>query len=391
MAVYTIRIGTVDRLFNAEDIEDARKIAKSRGWNPENIVAGDWIRYPETGYPRLGTEEREAYEEPIYDIDYSRATPVSELPPATGEERFGAIEAPPPTSDEHTQEQIDDYDAYLEFLKTKEGSYWPTPKDIDDFLTNWTSWSREKEREFAIWMDYFNAYGKTGDWRPVDKDDYFANYDKAQGFLTLWQQKAQEKEADYTDEQKHDYYQYKDYRDKFSELGDKTALDIADYFENYNQYQQQLVGWQQQEAEVSEHELSPEEKAQREAQRWEREQLGWERSDYAAKEAYRETPMYGETFTAWLGEQGQFSGALEKYTESRYPSLRSRFEAGMPRQTGFPTREEARSEAAKRERGFQAWLSGETPGIYQDYMSQRPAERGERLWMQAPNVRGLKW
>jgi len=101
--------------------------------------------------------------------------------------------------------------------------------------------------------------------------------------------------------------------------------------------------------------------------------------------------MYGETFTGWLEQQGQFSGALEKFAESQYPSLQSQYKAGLPRLTGFPTREEARAEAAKRESGFQAWLGQQTPGIYQEYMAQRPAERGERLWMQQPTMRTVNW
>jgi len=71
--------------------------------------------------------------------------------------------------------------------------------------------------------------------------------------------------------------------------------------------------------------------------------------------------------------------------------LQARYEAGLPRLTGYPTREEARAEAARREAGFKGWLTGQTPGIYQEYMGQRPAARGERLYMQSPRTRTANW
>jgi len=101
--------------------------------------------------------------------------------------------------------------------------------------------------------------------------------------------------------------------------------------------------------------------------------------------------MYGETFDAWLENQGQFSGALEKFAESQYPSLQARFEAEAGRLTGYPTREEARTEAERREAGFQAWLGGETPAIEQKYYGQTPLARGERPYMYQPTMRTVNW
>jgi len=157
---------------------------------------------------------------------------------------------------------------------------------------------------------------------------------------------------------------------------------------NYEKAQEQLDIWQQ------EHGTALEEKGTAETEQAEYDEYikgQREKTLYHQKERYTEAPMYGETFAGWMGEQEQFSGALQQYVERQYPSLQSQYKAGMPRQTGSPTREEARTEAAKREAGFAAWLSGETPGIYQKYMAQRPTERGERLWMQAPNVKELGW
>ena len=102
--------------------------------------------------------------------------------------------------------------------------------------------------------------------------------------------------------------------------------------------------------------------------------------------------MYKETFSSWLPKQASaMSGALTSYVESQYPSLQARYEAGLPRLTGYPTREEARAEAARREAGFKGWLTGQTPGIYQEYMGQRPTERGERPYMYAPATREVGW
>ena len=69
----------------------------------------------------------------------------------------------------------------------------------------------------------------------------------------------------------------------------------------------------------------------------------------------------------------------------------SKFKLTQPELTGYPTREEARAEAARRESGFQAWLPGQVPELEQKYWAQRPEQRGERLWMQSPNTRMVNW
>ena len=247
-----------------------------------------------------------------------------------------------PAGGEYTQQQQDDYDDYLAFLQTADGKNFPAPKDISDYLTNREQWiadfdyyargyTEEQLREFNTWKRYASAYGDLTDWFPNNIDDWLANPDKAQKQLAIWQQ----------------------------EHG--TALE---------------------EEEVSEAEQAEEDKYRQEQR---------EKAAYYEQERYTEAPMYPETFTAWLNQQGQFSGALEKYVESQYPSLRSQFESQAGRLTGKPTREEARAEASRREAGFQAWLGGEVPGLKQEYWGQRPDVRGERFYMQSPNVRELRW
>jgi hypothetical protein len=252
---------------------------------------------------------------------------------------------PPPPAAEYTQAQLDNYNDYLAFLKTKDGKNWPVPKDIADFLAHMDEWAgnaeyysrgytEEQLREFNTFKRYASAYGELTDWFPTNIEDWLANPDKAQKQLDIWKQKY------------------------------GTALE--------------------EEAGAEKYALTPEEAARRREE-------GYTEERYAAKERYGETPMYPEAFANWRKEQSDMSGALLEYIQSEYPSLRAEFEAGLPRLTGYETREEARAEATKRESGFAAWLSEETPEIYQEYMGQRPAERGERYYVQAPTTRVTNW
>jgi len=291
------------------------------------------------------------------------------------------------------QEAQASYESYLDYYPTVGA---PKPKDFPDYLAHFEEWmaswgpeaiatkegleATERTREYDAWWRYARKYGETGDWYPVNEDDFFNNYDTAQALLTKWQGMAEETEVEYTDEQQQEWAFIKDYMG-YREAGEEYPLDIEDYFANPDKWQQSLATWQQRAGEAEAEGLEEEEYTQ-----WSREQ-----TKYAAQERYGEAPMYPETFTAWLNQQGQFSGALEKYVESQYPSLRSQFEAQAGRLTGFPTREEARAEATRREAGFQSWLGGEVPGLKQEYWAQRPAERGERPYMQSPNVREYNW
>ena len=252
----------------------------------------------------------------------------------------------------YTQEQLDNYNDYLSFLKTDAGKNWPIPESIDDFLAHMDEWAANAEyytrgytdeqlREFNTWRLYASKFGGLEDWYPNNIQDWIANYDKAQQQLDAWKQLATEEEQE--------------------------ALEAEAEREEYE-----------------EHALPPEEAARR------REEAYGE-SRYAAQERYTETPEYQLPFTQYLQEQGRFSGALEAWTENQYPSLVSQFRTTQPELTGYATREEARAEKARREESFRAWLPKQEYGLYQEYASQRPGERGERLYMQAPTMRTANW
>jgi len=282
------------------------------------------------------------------------------------------------------------YQAYLEYYPTVNA---PAPKDFTDYLANFEEWmtgygpeaiATERQREYDAWWRYARKYGTPGDWRPVDIDDFFSNYDKAQGLLTEWQGMAEEEEVEFSDEQVREWNTFKAYASQHGEITDWFPVSIEDYFANYDQAQQQLGTWQERAAAVEPYEVDPEEAARRREE-------AYEEGRYAAKERYREPPMYQEAFAGWLGQQGQLSSALQEYTERQYPSLRAEYGAEAGRLTGFPTREAARAEAARREQGWQAWLTEKRPEVREEYYAQRPAQRGERLWMQRPTVRAVAW
>jgi len=375
----------------AKDKSEASRLVRDPGEAIKLVKQVDESEVPASakgGTPAPTTPtEPTSTKTPIYDIDLSRASVAEELPPATGEERFGAIETPP-TSVAEDADTIS-YNKYLEYIKTHPS--WPVPKDKNDWLLNrdyWESMGDYLDAGFTIreieGYDRVAAYGeKYGDLEddiPRDRADYLANIDKYQLQLEKWIQEAGSEGAGFTDEQIREWQDYT-WHSRYRETGDSFFADMGDFFNNYDQAIQQLNMWRKRAGEAEVEQTESEEYTQ-----WSREQ-----TKYAAQERYGETPMYSENFTAWLNQQGQFSGALEKYVEGQYPSLRSQFEAQAGRLTGFPTREEARAEATRREAGFQSWLGGEVPGLKQEYWAQRPADRGERPYMQSPNVREYNW
>ena len=325
--------------------------------------------------------------EATIDIDYSRSSVAEELPPATGEERFGAIETPP-TSVAEDADTIS-YNKYLEYIKTHPS--WPVPKDKNDWLLNrdyWESMGDYLDAGFTIreieGYDRVAAYGeKYGDLEddiPRDRADYLANIDKYQLQLEKWIQEAGSEGAGFTDEQIREWQDYT-WHSRYRETGDSFFADMGDFFNNYDQAIQQLNMWRKRAGEAEVEQTESEEYTQ-----WSR-----ERTKYAAQEAYGETPEYQPRLQQFLDDQLKASSAFEAFTEKQYPSLVSRFDITQPELTGYPTREEARAEKARREQAFQAWLPGQVPGLEQEYWAQPPAARGERLYMQSPNVRTLNW
>ena len=276
MAVYKIKIGTDDRLLNDGDIEDSRRIAKSKCWNPENIVSGDWIRYPETGFPRRGTPEYEAYKEPVIDIDYSRASIPGELPSPTGEERFGATEPvqEPTDTGGWTAEQTGEFEAYLSDVRRGIYPNLPVYDTIEEFwagrmdiLLNegwYFSQAPGTKEQWDLWQRYGVFGGKYG-----DPDDYYAenwpefikNYDKSIGQLKAWEQEAGPEATGFTDDEIRRYKDYQQWYYEHGEPGDPMPVDPGDYIANEDMYQGQQATWEQEAAEAEQYEVSPAEAA----------------------------------------------------------------------------------------------------------------------------------
>ena len=334
------------------------------------------------------------------DVDYSRATPAAELTPGgTGEERFGvdATEpyVTPPGMGGYSQEWVENYTGYLEFLKTDTGKNFPVPKDIGDYVSNYDEWqnnwnfyqqgfTQDQIDSFNAFQAFGSKYGNLEDYTPKDLADYLANYDQAQQQLEAWRTEAGPEATGFLDNQIREFYDFKAYQSQYGEAGDWKPVDIGDFFTNYDQAQQQLGVWQQMAGEVEQYAVDPAEAARRREE-------SYAEGRVAAGERYRETPQYGQQFTQWLKGQEEAGGALEEFYEREFSSLRSEFQATQPRPTGFPTPEAARAEAGRREQAWTGWLGEMTPEIEQRYYAQRPAERGERLWMQAPTMRSINW
>jgi len=344
-------IGTTKRIVvEASSLEEARSLIMKQGMITSDIREGDWVTYPDTGYS--------------------------------------------PEAEEIEPDRLSIYKDYLAWQK--DNPWMPIPKNELDYVNNayqWLEWepyfrigyTREQMDDFARGYTEVEAYGKKygdlEDQYPQNFGDYIENSDIYQQQLTKWKKEAGSEAVGFTDAQIREWQDYT-WHSRYRESGDVFFADMGDFFNNYDEAIQQLSIWRKRagEAEV-------EQKEGEEYTKWAR-----ERTKYAAEEAYTEAPMYKETFSSWLPKQASaMSGALTSYVESQYPSLQARYEAGLPRLTGYPTREEARAEAARREAGFKGWLTGQTPGIYQEYMGQRPTERGERLYMYAPAIREVGW
>lgn len=189
-------------------------------------------------------------------------------------------------------------------------------------------------------------------------------------------------------EQLAEYQQYMAFLQTPEGQGWPVPTDVFDFYRLIAQAEGQQIqqGEEQrrQQEEYDKYALSPEEAARRREE-------AYARSQYRQQEEFRESPMYSERFQQWVQGRSDMSGALQQYIEGKYPSLRAQFEAGLPRETGFETREAARAEASQRESGWQNWLSQRMPETRQEYWGQRPQERGERHYMYSPSLRAVNW
>jgi len=244
-------------------------------------------------------------------------------------------------------EEWAEYERYLGVLNTTEGTILPIPQSISDYFNNKKHWER---------------LGQLGQLPPTTRTVEDAGL--IHGQLQVTGQVLAQGSPWLTPEgEPLDF-------DEGGEpivVGDEKDKEPPPGFETYDEYLAYL-------------------KRQREYSEWSMQQ-----AEYRAQEGYRETPQYGQVFDPWLEEQGQFSGALAAFTEKEYPSLVSKYKATQPRLTGYPTREEARAEAGRREAGFGGWLGGETPELEQKYWGQTPLMRGERPYMYQPTMRTVNW
>ena len=303
--------------------------------------------------------------------------------------RLGATE---PTG-AWTEEQIGEFEAYREDVDGGRFPNLPSYDTIEEFwkfrngITANQEWyfskvaaSQEQWDEWERFQAFGSKYGNLEDYSPANFAEFINNYDQAIQQLNTWTQEAGPEATGFTDAQLQRLNDYKQWYYTYGKPGDLMPVDAGDFIANEEKYQQQLNEWQK----IADLAISPEEALRRQEE-------SYAEGRVAAGERYKETPQYQPPFTQWLGEQGQFSGALEQFVESQYPSLRSEFQAGMPRLTGFPTPGAARGEAERREQAWQGWLGGRTPQLEQKYWGQRPAQRGERLWMQQPGLRQVNW
>jgi len=268
--------------------------------------------------------------------------------------RGGETDTLPEPEGGYTEDQQAEYEAYLEYLKENPDSGLPTPKDIDDYFKNRDSWIE--------------------DYTPPEEIEG-----------------ETEEKREYTDEEKREYNTWKNYAYTYGDPDDWYALDIDDYFKNKNLADEQLTEWQGREAEEKQYELSPEEQARRQQESYDYTQWARSQAEYGAQEAYAETPEYAQSFTEWFGTKGTKSQPLQSFIEGMFGKLKTQYEATQPREIGYPTREEARAEAARREAGFEAWLPTQTPELEKQFWAQSPYERGERPGTFAPRIRSVNW
>ena len=298
------------------------------------------------------------------------------LPPAPIETETPAqpTNAIPGPAQGYNWDEWAEYERYLRVLQTPEGANLPVPKNISDYFTNKKNWERlglqgrlptaPRTSEQAFWVEgQLNIAGQI-----LSKDNPFLTPEgEPVEWLTPGGEPAEGAAGEWAAEQQREFLTWRQWASRYGEPGDWYAVDIQDYFNNPDKVQQQLSVWQQRAAEQEAEE------------------------EYIKAERYHETPEYYQSFTPWMEEQGQFSGAMAGFVEKESPSLVSRFQSTQPRLTGFPTREEARAEAARREAGFEAWLPGQMPTVEQKYWGQTPLMRGERPYMYQPTLRTVNW
>ena len=195
-------------------------------------------------------------------------------------------------------------------------------------------------------------------------------------------------ERERTDDEIREYQAYRRYASTYGDPDDWYPLSIDDYFANWDIAQEQLDEWKEEVTQAEQREIEYE-KEQQEADR--RREEAYQKSQYAQQEAYHEQPEYGQQYEKWLGAQRDKSLPIQHFMERMFPSYREQFEATQPRPTGYATREEARTEAARRETEFQNWTNRKLPEMEAEFWEQSPYQREERPSIFAPRLRSVSY
>jgi len=283
----------------------------------------------------------------------------------------------------------DEYNAYMAYIEEHPDGGFPIPENLEDYYNNKDRWAEEQAQEpsaptqeqigeYHNYLDYIKAHPDAELTTPFDIYDYLEHRDE---WAPSWMEEEPTPWPDvpepyYSDEEVREYNTYLDYRSRFGDPDDWRPVDIEDYFRKWDIAQEQLGEWKTEE----QYQLSPEEQARRREE-------SYARSQYAAQEAYHETPEYGESFSNWFGTQGTKSQPLQSFIEGMFGKLQTEYQAGLPTLTGFPTREEARAEAEKRQTGFEAWLPQQIPAVEEQFWAQSPRQRWEAPGTFAPRIR----
>ena len=402
---YTIRVGGKDIVFTADNITAAKKYAASKGWNPDYVVPGDWVTAADTGVATPKAEAKAGVKAKIVEARETTPAPTTTSTPTTEPKAETKIEAKAQlaaaktttTTDTWTAAQTAEYEAYQAAVATglypnlpkvsNANEYWRIANQLtanEGYYFNTTAGSLDQWEAWERHQLYGGQYGNIEDMVADNWADFINNYDQYVEQTEAWVLEAGPEAAGFTDDQIRRYKDYQQWYYQHGKPGDPFPVDVGDFIANEDTYQQQQAIWEGEAAEAEQYEIDPAEAARRREE-------AYAESRVAAGERYRETPEYQPQFTQWMQDQTAFSGALEQFAEREFPSLRSEFQATQPTLTGFPTPEAARAEAARREQAFKGWLTERTPELEQEYWAQRPAERGERLYMQSPTMRTVNW
>ena len=301
---------------------------------------------------------------------------------------------PTPETETYNAVQIAEYEAYLEFIGNNPDAGFPVPRDIDDYFERRDEW----EKEYAPPPPPPEEEAPPSEEVPPGEEPP-PREEVPPG------EEVPPEEAEYSDEDYREYYTYRNYASAYGDPSDWYPLNIADYFANWDISQEQLTEWkaeetakaterteyEQEREEAKQYDLSPLESALRRQESYEYGKWARAQSKYGAQEAYRETPEYGKQLYGWLGGQEPKSEPLQQWMRAMFPTFQREYEAGLPRLTGFPTREAARTEATKREAGLEQWLGAQESALEERFYMQRPYERGERPSLFAPRLREVSY